>query len=352
MTDDVLVPVETLRSYVTGIFTAHGMPDDQAAIVVDNLIEADLRGVESHGMNLVDLYVARLQSGAMSASTEVSVTRDDGSTMLLDGGMGLGQVAGQVAIEHCIERAREHGLAAIGVNNTSHLGMLAYFTKQAADAGIFAMAFQNGPTIVSPYGSTTPMFSTNPFSYAAPAGEEAPVLLDMATTAVAGNKVLLYQKRGDAEMPEGWCNDADGRPTTDPQEAVMSGLQWFGGYKGFGMAMLVELLSGLLTGSAFGRTEVDTELPTGAARVTKGYLFWGLDVSRFMPVDDFRARVDTLIRDVHSAEPAVDVERVYVPGEIEQLRRADRAETGIPLSAALIAELEKRGAEVGLGTIG
>ena len=195
------------------------------------------------------------------------------------------------------------------------------------------------------------MFSTNPFSYAAPAGEEAPLLLDMATTAVAGNKVLLYQKRGDTVMPEGWCNDAQGRPTTNPQDAVMSGLQWFGGYKGFGMAMLVEVLSGLLTGSAFGRTEVDTDLPTGAARVTKGYLFWGLDVSRFMSLDEFRSRVDTLIRDIHDAEPAADVDRVYVPGEIEHLRRADRAASGIPLSPALIAELEKRGAEVGLGAI-
>lgn len=342
-----LVAPERLRQLMEAVLAGHGVPAEQAALVADNLLEADLRGVDSHGCHLLALYVDRLQSGHLKPVTEVTTVRDDGSTVVLDGGLGFGQVAGVAAIDLAVARARDHGTAAVAVRESTHLGALAYYTGRAAAAGCIALAVQNGPTIVPPHGSVTPLLSTNPISYAVPAGEAPPLVYDAATTTVAGNRVLLAKKRGDATIPEGWANDERGRPTTDTAAASVNHLQWFGGYKGYGIALLVEVLAGVLTDSSFGRTERTRSEPAGAQRIAKGYLFLALDVGRFLPVDDFRARVDAFVQDVTSAEPADGVERVLVPGQLEHERRAARSRDGIPVSAALAAELDRLAGAVG-----
>jgi LDH2 family malate/lactate/ureidoglycolate dehydrogenase len=364
MANDVtLVGADTLRAHLVAVLAHHGVPADQAATVADNLVEADLRGVDSHGCNLLALYVARLLAGDLRPVTDVTVVRDDGSTALLDGGLGFGQVAGCIAIDLAIERAREHGIAAVGVRESSHLGALAYYTVRAAEAGLVALAFQNGPTIVPPFGGLTQIFSTNPFSYALPTLEEPIVVYDIATTTVAGNKVILAKKRGDATIPEGWANDEDGNPTTDAQKASPMHLQWFGGHKGYGIALLVEAMAGVLARSCFGRTERSQATAAGRDRVAKGYMFITIDPSRFAlpgaPAngdhggddgagDDYRRDVDVLIRDLHACEPARGSAGVLVPGELEHRRRAQRLAEGVPLAAGLIAELDALGGAAGL----
>ena len=346
----VRVEASRLGSYCAGILRGLGVPDDQAEIVSDSLIEADLRGVASHGVNLVALYVSRIRAGSMQPRTEIRVVEDKGATLRLDGGLGPGQVAGIHAIDQAIDRALQHGVTAVSVRESTHLGALGYYTLRAAERGIFAMAFQNGPTVVPPFGGITPLFSTNPFSYAIPAGQEAPVVLDMATTAVAGNKLILARKRGEA-IPLGWAADEDGVPTTDPMRASPERLQWFGGHKGFGIAFLVEILAGVLTNSSFGRTEHSASNFVGKERVAKGYLFLSLDVDRFLPLADFRQRVDELIRDMRSCETAEGVERIYAPGEIEHLQRLENLRTGIPVAESVILELESFGRDFGMGPL-
>ena len=350
--DETLVPVsaDSLSRYACRILEGLGVPGDQAGIVAESLVDADLCGVASHGVNLLALYAARIRSGAMNVEARVDVVEDAGSTLLVDGGLGPGQVTGLFAMDEAVRRAQLHGTAAVSVRESTHLGALGYYTRRAAERGVFAMAFQNGPTLVPPYGGITPLFSTNPISYAVPAGEEAPIVFDIASTAVAGNKLILARKEG-REIPAGWANDAQGRPTTDPEQASMSGLQWFGGHKGFGIALLVEVLSGVLTGCAFGRQESPNARTTGAERVAKGYLFLALDVTRFLPLADFGARVDALIRDVHASAPAEGFERTYVPGELEEMRRRQRLQDGIPLSREVVAELEGLGAAWELGAL-
>jgi LDH2 family malate/lactate/ureidoglycolate dehydrogenase len=344
------IAADTLRTYVAGIFAGHGVPSADAEIVADNLIEADLRGVESHGVNLVSLYCTRLDNGLMRPVTEVTVEHDEPTVARLHGGFGFGQVAGLQAIDLAVAKAKAHGTAAVGVRESTHLGALAYYTQRAAEAGCCALAVQNGPTIVPPFGGLTGVFSTNPFSFAAPAGEEYPIVLDMATTAVAGNRIILARKK-QQEIPDWWATDAEGNKTTDPHVASLDHLQWFGGYKGFGIAMLVEILSGVLVGASFGRTERTEADAQGKARVAKGYLFVTIDIERFMPEARFRADIDTLIRDIRSGERASGVDRIYVPGEIEHLRRADRLRDGIPLDDALVDELESLGSPLGLGAL-
>ncbi len=369
MGDDIrLIDAEVLRAQLVGVLDHHGVPAEQAAIVADSLVEADLRGVDSHGCNLLALYVARMQAGDLRAVTEVSTVRDDGSTVLLDGGLGFGQVAGRIAIDLAIERARVHGLAAVAVRESTHLGALAYYTMRAAEAGLIALAFQNGPTIVPPFGGLTQIFSTNPFSYALPTLDEPVVVYDIATTTVAGNKVILAKKRGDATIPEGWANDEDGNPTTDTQRASPMHLQWFGGHKGYGIALLVEAMAGALARSCFGRTERSAATAAGRDRVAKGYVFITIDPSRFsLPgsgagsgdgsgdgsaADDYRRDIDTLVRDLHDCEPSVGSAGVLVPGELEHRRRAQRLAEGIPLSAGLVAELDLLASAAGLRALG
>lgn len=346
-----LVRPDDLRRVCEDVLVAHAVPRGDAEVVADNLVEADLRGVDSHGCHLLTLYVDRLESGHLRPVTDVSVVRDDGSTVHLDGGLGFGQVAGSQAMDLAVARALEHGTAAVAVRESTHLGALAYYTQRAAERGCVALAFQNGPTIVPPFGGVTQMLSTNPVSYAVPTGEEPTLVYDVATTTVAGNRILLAKKRGDAVLPEGWANDERGRPTTDAAAASVSHMQWFGGHKGYGIALLVELLAGVLADSCYGRTEHSASEVGGARRIAKGYLFLALDVSRFLPLDTFRARVDELVRDLHASEPAEGVEGVLVPGELEHRRRAERLADGIPLSGALVDELDGLAAAVGVAPL-
>lgn len=350
MSDTRAVTADRLRSYAAGILSGHGVPADQAAIVADNLVEADLRGVESHGVNLVALYVKRLEDGHMARDCQVRIEEETATTAKLHGGLGLGQVAGQVAIDLAIRKAKEAGVAAIAMRESTHLGALAYFTAQAAEAGCVALAWQNGPPIVPPFGGLSGIFSTNPFSFAVPAGEEYPVVLDMATTAVAGNKITLYRKKNEP-IPDWWATDAQGNKTTDPHVASLDHLQWFGGYKGFGIAMMVEVLSGVLTGGPFGHQERSESPATGKARTAKGYLYITVDIERFCPIEQFKADTDQLIRDIRGCEKAAGVDRIYVPGELEHIKKAQRERDGIPLSKGVIDELEGLGQPLGLGSI-
>jgi LDH2 family malate/lactate/ureidoglycolate dehydrogenase len=345
--DMVLVPADALRATIGGILHGLDVPADEAAVVAELLVEADTRGVDSHGAHLMTLYVNRIRSGHLRPATVVETVRDDGTTVLLDGGLGFGQVAGLQATDLVVERSGEHGIAAVAVRESTHLGALGAFTMRAAEAGRICFCWQNGPTIVPPYGGVTPLFSTNPISYALPTAGEPTIVYDVATTTVAGNKVLLAKRRGDPTIPEGWANDERGRPTTDTEAASVFNLQWFGLHKGFGLAFLVEALAGVLTGSSFARIEHSASALEGKERIAKGYLFVALDPSRFIPVDEFRARMDELVRDVRASERAEGVERIWMPGEIEHYRRIERERDGIPLPRVLVEELDGYATELG-----
>ncbi|HZQ59610.1 MAG TPA: Ldh family oxidoreductase [Acidimicrobiales bacterium] len=345
------VRAESLTAFLSALLVALGTPEDHAATVAGLLVEADLRGVDSHGAHLMALYVSRIRSGHIRPAAEPSVIADDGATVHLDAGLGLGQVAGLRAVSLATERSARHGTAVVAVREATHLGALGAYTQRVAQAGHIAMLFQNGPTFVPPYGGVTPIFSTNPVSYAVPTGAEPTIVYDVATTAVAGNKVLLAKKRGDPTIPPGWANDEHGRPTTDTAAASVRHLQWFGGHKGFGLGLLVELMAGVLAGSSFGHIEHTASPLHGDERVAKGFTLLAIDPSRFMPLEEFRGRVDTLVREVRASARAEGVERIWLPGEPEHETRRARLEHGIPLPAALVEELNGFGRDLGVAPL-
>ncbi len=350
MSDEIRVPSATLQAHARAVLIALGVPDDEAELVAGSLVEADLRGVDSHGVNLLRVYFDRIRGGEVRPHAELRVLRESGPLIHIDGGLGLGQVAGVFAMDRAVERALEHGVGVATVRESTHLGALGYYTLRAAERGAIALAFQNGPAFVPPFGGLAPIFSTNPFSYAVPAGAHPPVVYDVATTVVAGNKIALARKRGGA-IPADWALDAQGRPTTDPEQASLSHLQWFGGHKGYGIAFLVEVLSGVLTDASFGHTHVSESHVRDGRRVAKGYLFIALDPGAVLGTAAFRERIDALIDEVHASPPAPGFERVLVPGELENERRAERLAAGIPLAHGLLDELADIAAQLGIAPL-
>ena len=337
---EVLVGAEQLGRTMRGVLSGLGASDAHATAVAELLVEADLSGVDSHGCHLLPMYVTRVSAGQIDPVAAVRVLRDDGSSVWLDAGLGFGQPAGLRAVDLVTERAAAHGTAVVSVREATHLGALGAYTRRVAEAGCIALCVQNGPTVVPPFGGVTPMFSTNPISYAFTNAEEQTVVFDVATTAVAGNKLLLAKKRGDTTIPAGWANDENGRPTTDAQAASVWNLQWFGGHKGYGLAFFIEVLAGVLAGSSYGRTEKTASPAHGRERVAKGFTLIAIDPDRFIGRAELGRRVDELVRDVHASTSAEGFGPILVPGELEHHRRIQRRRDGIPLARAIVDELE------------
>ena len=332
------VTAESLRRLATRLFTASGVPPGDAADVAEVLVEADLRGVESHGTTRVAGYISMIEHGLLNPTPKVTVLRDLPSTAMLEGDRGFGIVVARRAMRMAMDKTRAHGIACVTARNVTHTGMVGFYPMMAAREGLIGVSMNNGPTILPPFGGTTPTYATNPVAAAFPAGARPPIVLDMATSMVAAGKMRLAAKKG-APIPPDWALDRDGRPTTDPHEAIFHGfLQWAGGYKGFGMATVVEVLGGVLSGGLFG-TDVPPMKNFGREPLTTSAFYLAIDPERFMPLEEFRARVDRLIDMITSSERAAGVEEVFVPGEPERRRHAHRSRHGIPLSDVVHDEL-------------
>jgi LDH2 family malate/lactate/ureidoglycolate dehydrogenase len=338
--------VDALRTFTRQVLQAAGFSDDEARIGADAIVEADARGVDTHGISRLAGYVSMTRLGYITPRVEWQVLSDGPTTSAIEGHWGLGHYLAYLAMERAIAKAREHGLGAVTVRNSTHNGMNAYYTLMAIRAGMIGMTFSQGPVVAPPHGAKTPALSTNPLSIGAPAGRHEHVLMDMATTIVAAGKIRLAAKKGQP-IPPTWALDSEGKPTTDPEAALSGFLQWAGGYKGYALAVMIEILGGVLSGGLFGR-QAPRMRHFGRDRLVQSFLVVALDISRFMPLDEFRARVDALVDDFTSTEPAPGVERVMVPGQPEREVRAERLARGVPLSAAVCAELEQLAREFGL----
>lgn len=340
------IPAERLRTFTRQVLQAAGFSDDEARIGADVIVEADLRGVDTHGVTRLAGYVNMTRLGYIKPRANWQVVTDGPTTALIDGDGGLGHYLGYVAMERAIAKAGALGLGAVAVRNGTHNGMNAYYTLMAIRAGMVGFAFTQGPAIVPPFGGKTPAMATNPLSIGAPAERHEHVLVDMATTVVAGGKIRLAAKKGQP-IPSTWALDSEGRPTTDPAAALAGFFQWAGGYKGYALAVMVEVLAGVLSGGLFAR-QVPQMPVFGQYPLIESFLMVALDIRRFMPLDAFRRRVDALVDDLTSCERAPGVERILVPGQPEREMRAERLAHGVPVSAAVCAELEELARALGL----
>jgi LDH2 family malate/lactate/ureidoglycolate dehydrogenase len=239
----VLVPAGALLEACGRILEKVGVPPEQARIIAEVTVEADLRGIGSHGLLRLPAYVHRVQAGLMAADTQLKVVRERGATVLLDAQGGFGQVAGVYAMNQAIERARQHGVGFVAVRNANHFGIAAYYTMMALPHRMIGIAATNAAPSMAAWGGTTPVLGTNPISVAIPTGQDVDIVLDMASSVVARGKIRAAATKGE-RIPLGWALDAEGRPTEDPQAALKGTLLPIGGPKGYGLALVVDVLAG------------------------------------------------------------------------------------------------------------
>jgi LDH2 family malate/lactate/ureidoglycolate dehydrogenase len=336
---------ESLRAFSTRVLVASGVPDDDAALVADSLVQADLWGHQSHGVLRLPWYVARLRSGAMSARTEPAVLSDTGPLVLLDGRDGIGQVLTEQARTTAVGRARTHGVGVVGVRNSNHFGTAMYWTRRAAHDGCVAVLTTNASPAMAPWGGREKVLGTNPWSIAAPGPDGRVVAVDIANTAVARGKIYLAKNRGEP-IPEGWALTPEGAPTTDAAEGVLGVILPMAGHKGYAITFLMDVLSGALTGSSVGSGVHGPYEPD--ARSGAGHLFLALDPAAFGDPAGYEARVRQLIDEVKDVPLAQGFDEVFYPGEVEdRAEAANLAAGGVVLADESVAGLRTLAAETG-----
>jgi LDH2 family malate/lactate/ureidoglycolate dehydrogenase len=335
-----------LERACTAILLAADVPTDEVALVVHSLLLAELMGHASHGVSRLPTYVQRVQAGLICTGRPARLVRDSTCLLAFDGQAGFGHVVGARAMAACVERARETGLAAATVSNSSHFGIAGAFALQAVDAGMIGVAMSNAAAKMPPQGGRTPVLGTNPLAVAIPTSGPYPILLDMATSAIALGKVLLAQAVGHA-IPAGLALTAEGDPTTDAAAAAAGLLLPMGGPKGFGLALVLEVFSAVLSGASIGR-DVGSMYRSWDRSEDLGHFFLALDPSALLAREEFLARVERLAAQVRSSELLPGVEGVYLPGELE-FRRADEARRdGLVFTDALRADLQRAADCVGV----
>ncbi len=341
-------PAPRLRAWTEQVFQKIGVAKAHAELLTDSLIEANLRGVDTHGITrMLCVYVKRIQVGVVNPKTDLQVVREQPATALIDCKNSIGQVASNYAMHVAIEKARKTGVAFVATTHSNHFGAAAYWAMMALDHGMIGLSSTNAPAVVAPTGGRTPMLGTNPFAIAIPAGQEQPVVLDLATTVVARGRILLHAKQNKPLEP-GWAFDESGRPTVDPHAAVKGLLAPIGGYKGYGIALAVDMLCGVMTGSNYG-----THFPGFLADNMKdptdvGSIFAALSIESFMDLPDFKGEMDKAIREIKTSVKAAGVSRIYVPGEIEFETKAERLKNGIPIPDAVVKDFVALGEELSL----
>jgi LDH2 family malate/lactate/ureidoglycolate dehydrogenase len=342
-----------LRQVTLELLEGVGMPPEVAAAVADVQLEADRRGMHSHGLRAIPMYLERVRLGIINPRPRLRIEESGAASVVVHGDAGPGQYVARRAMSECVDRAKRHGFAVAVARNSNHLGAVGYYANMALAEDLIGFATTNGNVMMPPPGTRTPVVGNNPLAWAFPTAEEPPLCVDLATSVVAGGKIDLALAEGDA-IPLGWGVDAEGRPTTDPRVAAASGLAVPLGapeapHKGFGLALALEALAGVLAGAKFGRQHA-VEVEAGERPWDEGHFFLAFDPGRLMPIDEFKRRMDELIRDVRSAPPGPDGAAPRVPGAAAHARRERARREGLRLPASIYRRLRETADAAGTPT--
>lgn len=332
------VSPQALESFCVAACVKAGMREAHAKLIADVLVTTDTWGVYTHGSYRLAEYVQRCLAGGFDLQAEPEILAEGPGWVTIDGHSVHSMVSAHLAMEFAIEKAATVGIAFASVKNCYHFGAAAYFANMAVKRDQIGLAMSNVGPFMSVPGSSWRVIGNNPFSYAAPAGQERPVFLDIAMSVVAAAKIEIAKWRGEP-VPDGWMVDEEGVPTTDSNKYpdTMSLLP-MGGHKGYGLAVMVEILSAVLTGAGI-TTEVISQGIGPADRRNSGHSFIAINIGAMMPVPQFKDRMDRMIRRVRESPKAKGAERIYLPGEMEWEKRDEALKYGIPLPEATIAAL-------------
>ena len=344
----VSIPAETLQQQIEAVLVAWGVPEGPAGAAAEALTDTDLHGVDSHGIGLIPMYDQRRGEGRINVSAEPRIEREKGAVALIDADKSLGHPVSIIAMNLACQKAQETGVGLVGVRNSNHFGAAGYYSRLAAKQGMIGMAMTHAPgsAIVPTFGRDA-VLGTNPIAFAAPAKSNKPFALDMATSTVALNKVRNYYRRGMA-IPEGWAMDEHGKPTTDPEVgykarrvAPVGGTRELGSHKGYGLAMMVEILCAVLTGAWAEPGKADANGHPVKSTTQTGHFFLAIDQAKFRDDEAFEEDLDRMINMLHATPPVDPAKPVLVAGDPEWTTFEKRSRDGVPLPETLIDELHE-----------
>jgi LDH2 family malate/lactate/ureidoglycolate dehydrogenase len=341
------ISAERMHSFATAVLRAVGMPEDDAETTANAMVWAELRDLPMHGVSgKLPQCVRRIRGGVTSANVRWAPVSESVSTVVFDAKDGWGQVAAARAMRAAIAKARTSGVGMATVRNSSSAAAMGYYASLAIDAGMVGIAITNGPPLMPPPGGTTKVVGNQGFALGAPASRHKPLLFDSALSLISTGEIHTAHERGE-QLGPGLMLDAKGQPTTDPETALAGLYVPIGGHRGFGLALMWEVLTGVLSGGARFAPDVGAPDVYDTAQGVSHFML-ALDPSRSMPIEAFTRRVDDLIDQVHASPPASDTRRIYVPGERGYETAERRARDGIPVPEKRLDALRKLGAEVGV----
>ena len=340
MSDEIRVDLVRLRYFIAMAFEAVGMPAADARTVAALMAEADLQGSDGHGVIRLPQYLKRIRAGGVNLKPDIRVVQERAAMALVNGDNGMGHLVMKRAAELAMEKAKAAGVAWVGTQWSNHAGPASLYVRMMLSQDMVGLYFAVGnANHLPPWGGLEMLLSTNPIAAAIPALEEPPIVLDMATTVTAYGKVKAKAARGEM-MPEGWMVDREGKPLTDPKRAAEGMLLPIGGYKGYGLALVVGLLAGTLNGAAMGRDVIDFNADAQSATNT-GQAVVAIDPCAFGDIAAFKAAIDKVIRDLRNSERMPGVERILMPGEQSNEKIARQRKEGIAIAPGLMQGLDR-----------
>jgi LDH2 family malate/lactate/ureidoglycolate dehydrogenase len=333
------VPADRLAAFVVRAFSQAGVPAQDAEILAGLMVEADLRGSDTHGVIRLPLYIRRIRAGGINVKPNIRVVSDRPSAALIDGDNAMGHLVMRRAAHLAIEKAKATGVGWVGARMSNHAGPAALYVTMPLKHDMIGLYFAVGSSNHLPaWGSSETLLGTNPMAFAVPAQDEPAIVLDMSPTVVAFGKVRLAAQRGE-QMPVGWMIGKDGKPLTDPKRMDEGHLLPIGDYKGSGLSLIVGLLAGALNRAALGRDVIDFTKEIGSATNT-GQAIAAISIDAFLPATDFKRYVDQVIRDIRNSQKLPGVERIWLPGEQSHTKLQDRRAHGVPVPKSLRDSLD------------
>jgi LDH2 family malate/lactate/ureidoglycolate dehydrogenase len=327
-----------LEGFCMAVFERLGVAPNEAAIWADVLVQTSLRGVDSHGILVLPMYAAMIEAGGIKVASQLKIISDAGPTTVLDGGHGIGQVIASQAMDMALDRAQQFGLSLVTVRNSNHFGRAGFYAAKSLSRDMLGMAVTNAGPALAAWGGKTRVIGSNALAIAVPAGKELPIIFDTAAGAAAAAKIFVAAERGE-RIPADWMLDRDGKPTEDPNALFAGGMLLpFGKHKGYGFGVIMDVLTGVLSGGLFGANVRgfgrDMSEPLDVCQT-----FCALNIENCLPASDFKARMDEMIAGIKRSEPIEGVDRVYLPGEQGFITAAERKAHGIPIWEKLAQDL-------------
>jgi LDH2 family malate/lactate/ureidoglycolate dehydrogenase len=343
-TQTTSIPPPNLLNLATSILVGNGLLEASATTIAKCLVAADLRGIDTHGCNRLPSYIERIRQGVLDPQATPTLAQTTPVVAQVDGHNGFGFLAADLAITKAVEMAKVYGIGMVSVKHSNHFGMSAWIVQKAIDQDMLSLVFTNSSPALPVFGGKEKLLGVSPLACGAPAGKTRPFILDMAPSIAARGKIYKAKRRGE-KIPMDWALDKDGNPTDDPERALEGLMLPMGGPKGSALAIMMDVFSGVLSGSAFAGHVTNPYDPSKPADV--GHFMVVIKPDLFFSLEEFKERMDYMYRRVVESEKRPDVERIYFPGEIEQLTQESREKEGIPFTESEIQSLNEEAVKVG-----